>query len=503
MNPSITSVDDTHANPALQVHNVVKDFGGTRALDGVDLTVRPGEIHALLGANGAGKSTLLGVIARSVVPDSGEVTTAQPVEGGTNTVAIVYQELSLLPELSVAENVCPAQALFGSKGLSRTRAARAQAAEALRLLRAGLEDDLDKPVKDLPLDKREMVEIARGFCSGGRVILLDEPTSPLTEAQVDRLFQTMRTLAHSGLAIVLVSHRMREIRAVADVATVIRDGKTVLDARPLAEVSDDELTNRMIGRSVEATRASGNTSGGTPSTPSLLLKIHDTSSGRSIDVYTHELVGIAALTQEDARQLVRYAWGAERLGTLRREVLGKPRRWWTPRRAARAGVAYVSGDRKHDALFPQLDLRDNVMTPTRVVKRSPWLGTEHADAQGALNRLEVKYSDPFATPESLSGGNQQKMLFAAWLALDLRLLLLDDPTRGVDVEATAEIHDDVHAVLANGAAGLLWSSDTEELAQVCDRVIIIRGTTPVTTLTAEELTEPAILTALNSEDHRG
>jgi ribose transport system ATP-binding protein len=483
--------------PALQVRSVVKTYGGTRALDGVELTVRPGEVHALLGANGAGKSTLLGVIAGSVTPDAGDVSLAE------GSVAIVYQELSLLPELSVAENVCPAEALFGSGGISRMRAARTRSAEALAMLGSGLEDQLDTPVRDLPLDKLELVEIARGLCSGSRIILLDEPTSPLNESQVEHLFDTIRTLAGAGVAVVIVSHRLREVRRVAEVVTVIRDGRTVLDRRALAEVTDQELTDHMIGRSVERTLESYRSRGADrPAAAPRLLRVAHVPTGRSFEVRRHEVVGITALTPDDARRMVRYAWGAARHPDLAREVLGSAPRWWTPRRAARAGVAYVSGDRKRDALFPELDLGDNVMTPTRVVRRRPWLSQQGPAAEAALRRLDVKAADVFARPESLSGGNQQKMLLAAWLALDVSLLLLDDPTRGVDVEAKDEIYKQVRTVLDGGAAALWWSSDTEELAEVSDRVVVVRGAEPAEALVGDQITEASILTAMNQVGSR-
>jgi ribose transport system ATP-binding protein len=482
--------------PALQVRGVTKRFGATAALAGVDLTVLPGEIHALIGANGAGKSTLLGVIAGDLTPDSGQVVT-----GGANSVdgvAIVHQELSLLPELSVAENVCPAQAIFGAWGVSRRRAARDAAAEALGMLHAGLHHDLDRPVKDLPLDKRELVEIARGLCSGSRIILLDEPTSPLTEAEVDHLFKTLEALASSGVAVVLVSHRMQEIRRVAHVATVIRDGRTVLDRCPLSEVSDQELAEHMIGRSVERSLESFRARNPDElASGRRLLRLWHVASGRGIDLHAGEIVGVTALTPEDAREVVRYAWGATSVPELRREVFGSRPRVWNPRRAARAGVAYVSGDRKQDALFPELDLVNNVMAPERVVRRRPWLSREAPEASRALGELDVKAPSIFAMPDALSGGNQQKMLFAAWLALEIRLLLLDDPTRGVDVEAKGEIYRKVRAMVSEGGAALWWSSDTEELAQVSDRVVVVRGSTPIASLTGDEITEAAIVTTMN------
>lgn len=484
------------AAPALEVRGLTKRFGATAALAGVDLTVLPGEIHALVGANGAGKSTLLGVIAGDLTPDSGEV-----VIGGANSaegVAIVHQELSLLPELSVAENVCPAQAIFGAWGVSRRRAARDAAAEALGRLNAGLERDLDRPVKELPLDKRELVEIARGLCSGSRIILLDEPTSPLTETEVEHLFNTLETLAATGVAVVLVSHRMQEIRRVAQVATVIRDGHTVLDRCPLSDVSDQELAEHMIGRSVERSLESFRAANPEQlASAERLLRLSHLASGQAIDLHAGEIVGITALTPEDAREVVRYAWGATSAPELRREVFGRGPRVWNPRRAARAGVAYVSGDRKQDALFPELDLVNNIMTPERVVRRRPWLSREAPAASRALSQLDVKAPSIFATPAALSGGNQQKMLFAAWLALEIRLLLLDDPTRGVDVEAKSEIYRKVRATVSEGGAALWWSSDTEELAQVSDRVVVIRGSTPVATLTGDEITEAAIVTTMN------
>jgi ribose transport system ATP-binding protein len=486
-----TSTDTPPASlPVLSVRGVVKDFGATRALDGVELNVYPGEIHALLGANGAGKSTLLGVIGGSVAPDAGEIVLRSDATDADATVAIVHQELSLLPDLSVAENVCPEEALFGSHGVSRQRAARRRSAAALQQLGSGLVNHLDTPVGRLPLDERELVEIARGLCSGSRIILLDEPTSPLNDAQVDHLFTTLRAMTNSGVAVVIVSHRLSEVRRVAEVATVIRDGRTVLDRHRLADVSNDELAEQMIGRSVERTLASyRSTSPKSEGRP--LLRIHHSPSNQSVDVRAGEIVGVAALTPDDARHLVRCAWGAAH----HRDLEVSPR--CSPRQAARAGAAYISGDRKQDALFAELDLRENVMTPQRVVRRRPWLSRELPVAEAALSNFNVKAGSVFDLPDQLSGGNQQKMIFASWLTLGVRLLLLDDPTRGVDVGAKNEIYKRVRAVVSNGGGALWSSSDTEELSQVCDRVVVVRGTEPIAELSGDEISEASIVTTMN------
>lgn len=492
-----TSASPT-SSPVLEVRDVIKDFGGTRALNGVRLTVHSGEIHAVLGANGAGKSTLLGIIAGTLAPDSGDVALTADDATTASSVAIVHQELSLLPNLSIAENVCPQEALFGRGGISRQRRARQRAATALRSLESGLERQLDKPVADLPLDKRELVEIARGLCSGSRIILLDEPTSPLNDTQVEHLFATLRTMADAGVAVVIVSHRLSEVRRVASVATVIRDGRTVLDRCRLSSVTNDELAEEMIGRSVERTLASYRASDSERTIGSeQLLRIHHAASDRSLEVRSGEVVGIASLTPDDARQVVRYAWGAAGRRELKLEVFGRATRRWTPRRAARAGVAYVSGDRKRDALFADLDLRDNVMTPRRTIQPQPWLRREVSSAVAAMREFNVKAASVFDLPGSLSGGNQQKMVFAAWLALGGRVLLLDDPTRGVDVDAKNEIYKRVRAVVARGGGALWSSSDTEELAQVCDRVIVVRGAEPLAELEGDAITEASIVTTMN------
>ena len=285
---------------------------------------------------------------------------------------------------------------------------------------------------------------------------------------------------------------------MAQVATVIRDGHTVLDRCSLSDVSDQELADHMIGRSVERSLESFRAENPEElASARRLLRLSHIPSGKIIDLHAGEIVGVMALTPEDAREVVRYAWGATSAPELRREIFGRRPRVWNPRRAGRAGVAYVSGDRKQDALFPELDLVNNVMAPERVIRRRPWLSREAPAASRALAELDVKAPSLLATPDALSGGNQQKMLFAAWLALEIRLLLLDDPTRGVDVEAKSEIYRKVRATVSEGGAALWWSSDTEELAQVSDRLVVIRGSAPIATLTGNGITEAAIVTTMN------
>ncbi len=480
----------------LTVRGLTRAFGSTRALDGVDLTVKAGEVHALLGANGAGKSTLLAIVAGIESADTGDLEVAAGGSRDRPSVAIVYQELSLLPHLSVLENIATHELLLAGRARGRRRRARAAARAALASLGQDTVIDLAARVGDLPLDRQQMVEIARGLAQGARLLLLDEPTASLNRPQVERLFTVLRGLTADGVGVVLVSHRFREIREVADVATVLRDGRTVADRVPLTDIDDQALLTAMVGDAARAldrpTPVADAVTGEPP-----LLELPDTEA--PLRVGPGEVVGITSLDPSAASDLLLRAWGdrPHPPGQTMR-VLGRSTARWSPRRAVRAGVGYVSGNRARDGVWGNLSVLEHLVGPQRVARRRLIARPDVAAARRLVDRFAIKLPDLTAPPGALSGGNQQKMLFARWAPLGVRLLLLDDPTRGVDLHAKVDIFQAIDEIATDGGGALWWSSDPEELVARCHRVHVLVGAQVTATLTGTELTETQIVDALNA-----
>ncbi|MFF4806366.1 ATP-binding cassette domain-containing protein [Streptomyces sp. NPDC001351] len=486
----------TVATPLLAVRGLTKAFGSTRALDGVDLTVGAGEVHALLGANGAGKSTLLAIVAGVESADAGELNVAVEDSRDHPPVAIVHQELSLLPHLSVLENIATHELLLAGRGRGRRRRARAAAGAALASLGQDAAIDLGARVGDLPLDRQQMVEIARGLAQGSRLLLLDEPTASLNRPQAEKLYTVLRGLTASGVGVVLVSHRFREIREVADVATVLRDGRTVVDRVPLTDIDDRTLLAAMVGdaaRALDRPVPKADPAAGEPP----LLELLDSEAPLRVD--PGEVVGITSLDPSAASDLLLRAWGdrPHPPGQTMR-VLGLSTARWSPQRALRAGAGYVSGDRARDGVLGDLSVLEHLLGPQRVARRRLIARPDVATARQLVDRFAIKLSDLAAPPEALSGGNQQKVLFARWAPLGVRLLLLDDPTRGVDIHAKVDIFQAVDEVAAAGGGALWWSSDPEELAARCHRVHVLAGPRVTATLSGSQLTETQIVDALNA-----
>ena len=467
--------------PRLRARGVSVHFGPTVALANVDLDVAPGEVHALIGENGAGKSTLMKVLSGAVSPDAGELwidgspyRPASPLAASRRGVAMVYQELSLVPHLGVAENI-----VLGNEprrlGLLDRREARRRAADALAAL--GHPDiDPDLPVRRLPAPIQQIVEIARAlFCSGNRVLVLDEPTSSLAADDVERLFEAISRLRHGGLSIIYISHVLEEIRRIADRFTVLRDGRAV-GSGPLAEISAPALISMMAGREItqifpRSPRQPGRT----------LLEIRDLAgtdkpSSASLDLRAGEVFGVGGLVGSGRTELLRAVFGldAVRRGTIRVGAAWGPASPW--RRLAQ-GMGMLSEDRKQDGLAQELSIADNLtlsrltgLGPGRLVFRS----RQGAAARLWMDRLSIRASGPHQPVRELSGGNQQKVALARLLHDEVDVLLLDEPTRGIDVRSKAEIYELIDRLALDGKAVLLVSSYLPELLGTCDRVAMMR-----------------------------
>jgi ribose transport system ATP-binding protein len=448
----------------LEALGIEKRFGATPVLRSTNLRVQPGEIHALLGGNGAGKSTLIRIISGVLRADAGTVRVAGSESFAATDIAVVFQELALLPHLTVAENICLPHRKRGV-GLYRRSEAEREAGAALAMIDAQLSTDvLERTVGALDLHQRQLVEIARALSSGARLLLLDEPTANLTFAESERLFTVLRRLARQqGISTILVSHRMAEIRAVADVCTILRDGRTVVDRQDLASFSDAAIVAAMgqsKGSQVAPARA-------------------DRGDGRAVvlslahrrqraDLVRGDVLGLAG-APEGPMDLINGLTGAAPSQAWTITLDGQALRLRRPAEAVRLGIGYVSGDRAEKGILASLPILDNIVAGTRVARRRVLaLGGELRQADAALQRLSIKASSVDALPQTLSGGTQQKLLLARWLETAPRILVLEEPTRGVDIGTKRDIYALIRQVADSGTIVIWWSTEFSELAEICD-----------------------------------
>jgi len=465
----------------IRLVSIGKRYAGTSALDDVSLEIRAGSVHALVGANGAGKSTLGKVIGGVVRPDDGEmfvdgraVKYATPRDARGDGIATIAQELALAPAMSVLENV-----FLGIEprrmGLVNRRAMRKQYAELIA--RSGFELRGDATVGSLRSADRQKVEILRAVNSDARIIVMDEPTSSLTSVETEALHKMTRSLRDQGKAIVYVSHFLDEVLDLADTVTVMRSGHLVRTAPASAE-TEETLVAGMFGAAAEAEQFEKPP----PSTAPVMLAVEGLNrkgvlNNVSLTVRRGEIVGIAGLVGSGRTELARAIAGADPIDSGKITVDNKERRIRSPAHALAAGIAFLTEERKKDGLFMELSLSANTTfadvpaVSTRGLLRRT---VERHRTRQLLESLNVDPPTPGARADSLSGGNQQKVLFARWLFCDPKVLILDEPTRGVDVAARAAIHRLINGLAKEGAAVLLISSEIEEVLGLAQRVLVMR-----------------------------
>jgi len=472
----------------------------TPALVDVSVEVRAGEVHALIGENGAGKSTLARILAGLTRPDGGSMVLAgegyapaSKAEAARRGVAIVLQELSLVATLTVAEQV-----LFGQvptrMGFVDRRTLRSRAREALA--RVGLEDlDLDRPVGSLGIGQRQMLAVAAALARPCRVLILDEPTAALSEHEAERLFAEMARIQAEGAAILYVSHRLQEVQRLADRVTVLRDGGVVASLGR-GEASTADLVQLMVMLSPPA--VSRPTRRG-----DRLLRVRGLTRGSlrdlSLDLWSGEILGLAGLSGSGRTGTVRALFGADRATAGEIELRGTPRPpFGSPREAVAHGVALVSEDRKDEGVLLPLSVRANLsLGRLRQLARHGFVRrrSEDAAAQELVSRLGVRCASIEQAVGQLSGGNQQKVAIGRWLGRDFDILLCDEPTRGVDVAARAEIHALLRGLAGAGKAVLVVSSEIEELRVLCDRILVMRAGRVAAAFEREAFDQDAILSA--------
>ena len=487
----------------LTVSGVVKQFPGVRALDGVDLEVVAGEVHCLLGQNGAGKSTLIKVLSGAHRADAGEIRwQGEPVAFGTPIAALraglatIYQELDLVDGLSVAENV-----FLGHEPATLGFTRRGAMNDAARALLARLGHPDIRPTREvgtLSAAGKQVVSMARALSHDARLIVMDEPSAVLDSAEVENLFRVIRQLTAGGVAVVYISHRLDEIRVIGDRVTVLKDGRTVAVGLPARTTPTAEVVRLMTGRTVEY--AIPRAAGGPPDRPEILrvdgLSRRGEFADVSFSVHSGEIVGLAGLVGSGRSEIVETVYGARKPSAGTVTVDGRRLRPGSVRSAIRAGLGLAPEERKSQGLLLFEPVYRNVsVSSLGRFSRGGWVlpARELAAAAEVAERLDVRPADPRRPVRTLSGGNQQKVVLARWLLRDCRLLILDEPTRGVDVGARTELYRLVRSLADRGVGVLLVSSEIPEVLGLADRVLVVRDGRIVHSGPAGDIDEPGVL----------
>jgi ribose transport system ATP-binding protein len=499
----VTTAASAEAQPLLRMTGIVKTFPGVRALDGVDLTVRPGEVHCLLGQNGAGKSTLIKVLAGAHQPDAGtielngrSVTLSSPIAALRAGVATMYQELDLVPWLTVAENVYLGAELsrfgFGGRRATMTRA------RALLGRLGHAELDPAAPVATLPPAAQQLVSMARALAHEASIIVMDEPSAALAGDEVANLFRIIGELTASGVAVVYISHRLEEIRRIGHRVTVLKDGRTVATDLDAATPTR-RLVSLMTGQNLES--AFPDRPPVPDQSPEAVLVVdgltrHGEFADVSFQVHAGEVVGIAGLVGSGRSEVLETIAGARRADAGRVTVGGRTPRPGSVPAAVRAGVGLAPEERKSQGLVLGMTVAHNLTLATLsrfasggLVRRREELRT----ARELTGRLDLRPADPRRAVRTLSGGNQQKVVVGRWLLRGTRVLLLDEPTRGVDVGARAQMYGLVRELAESGVAVVVVSSEVPEVLGLADRVLVMREGRVLHEAAAGELTEADVL----------
>jgi rhamnose transport system ATP-binding protein len=522
--------------PLLQLNSVAKAFGAVRALKGVSFDLHAGEVHALLGENGAGKSTLIKLITGAHQPDSGSiaivgqrVTHLTPALAHKLGIACIYQQPALFPDLTVAENI--ALRLEPAAPLRKVdwRQRHTRAAELLQRIGANISPEAE--VRSLSMPEQQLVEIACAIGAGARILIMDEPTASLTQPEVELLFGVVRAMRAGGVGVVYISHRLDEIFVLADRVTVLRDGESVgtrevrrtgvapvsnaphspaqaeqtngdrRDACPT--LTESELIKLMVGREVSAIFPPSESA---PGNAVLELKRLSCAAGgvsdASLVVRAGEILGLAGLIGAGRTELARALFGVTPADSGEILLDGVRVEIGSPEDASACGIAYVPEDRRRHGVILEMPIAHNMtMAIHRRIFPGTWLrfGAEQQLALDFMRNLGIKASGPVAPGGSLSGGNQQKVALARWLATKPKLLILDEPTQGVDVGAKSEIHKLMRGLARDGLAVLLISSDLPELLGMCDRIAVMRGGTITTTLSGRSDPHDVMAAALGQQ----
>ncbi|MBS1708700.1 MAG: sugar ABC transporter ATP-binding protein [Armatimonadetes bacterium] len=493
--------------PLLQAAAVVKRFPGMVALDHVDFTLQPGEVHGLMGENGAGKSTLLKILTGAQLADEGSlelegrsIRPGTPFEAAALGIRCVFQEVNLAPNLSVAENICLGASVSGGRTVKwKQMVDRAQS--VLRPL--GVDIDVRRPLSSHSLAVQQLVAIGRAVGETPKVLVLDEPTSSLDAAEVELVFAVIRRLKEQGIGIVFVSHFINQVYAICDRLTVLRNGQ-VVGTGSTDEINPQALVELMVGHKVESSGYSSERPKLTDN-PSVLstdgLGKRGTVAGIEIQARKGEILGLTGLLGSGRSETLNLLFGVEKADQGSWTLQGKPVKKWNARKAIASGMGYCPEDRKTQAIIPGLSVRENIVLAMQArakVWASLSMATQRRVAGEMVQALGIKTTDIDKPVQFLSGGNQQKCMLARWLVMKPEVLLLDEPTRGVDVGAKEEILKAIQVLCADGMALVVADSELQEIVQIAQRVVVMRDRKMAGRLEGEAVTQEAVMEIMAS-----
>ncbi|EPY05203.1 ABC transporter [Paenibacillus alvei TS-15] len=485
----------------IQMKGIHKAFGSNQVLSGVDFDLREGEVHALMGENGAGKSTLMNILtglhARdkgTILIDGKETYFANPKEAERQGIAFIHQELNIWPDMTVVDNLFIGKEMSSNWGLLKSKEMKALAIEQFK--RLSVDIPLNMEAGQCSVGQQQMIEIAKALLTDTKVIIMDEPTSALTEREIQKLFEVIRSLKQEGVSIVYISHRMEEIFEICDRITVMRDGRTV-DTKAIPETNFDEVVKKMVGRELTERYPARN-----PSPGEVVLEVeHATRKGWfedvSFSVCQGEIVGFSGLMGSGRTEIMRALFGLDRLDQGEIRMFGKKVEISKPVDAVNLGIGFITEDRKDEGLVLDFSVRENMVLPSIsgfTKKGIISTQSEKLFVDALIKRLQIKTHSAETAAGNLSGGNQQKVVIAKWIGIGPKLLILDEPTRGVDVGAKREIYQLMNELTGHGVAIIMVSSELPEVLGMSDRIVVVHEGRITGELNEAEATQEKIMT---------
>lgn len=484
----------------IEMNNIYKAFGQNKVLEGVQFSLEAGEVHALMGENGAGKSTLMNILTGLHKHDQGtitingkEVSFKDSKEAEKAGLAFIRQELNIWPEMTVLENLFIGKEMVNAFGVLKNKQMKAKATEIFKTLNISL--PFDKEAGLCSVGEQQMIEIAKALMTDAEVIIMDEPTAALTDREIEKLFEVMKGLIKKGVSLVYISHRMEEIFAICDRITVMRDGKTV-DTKRIIDTNFDEVVQKMVGRELEDRFPHREASPG-----EVVLEVKAlTKKGLFEDIHfavrQGEIVGVAGLMGAGRTEIMRAIFGIDQIGSGELKIEGKKVAIRKPTDAVRHGLAFITENRKEEGLILDFSIRENIglpnlksFAPNGIVKTAD----EKKFAEMMVKRLHVKTSSTEAIIGNLSGGNQQKVVIAKWIGTSPKVLIMDEPTRGIDVGAKREIYELMNELTERGIAIIMVSSELPEIVGMSDRVLVVHEGKIAGELMKKEATQEKIM----------
>lgn len=485
----------------IKMSNIYKAFGANQVLSGVDFELLPGEVHALMGENGAGKSTLMNILTGLHKRDEGRIEIdgqeryfSNPKEAEQEGVTFIHQELNVWPHMTVLENLFIGKELYSPLGILKTKEMKEQAKKQFDRLAVTI--PLEQEASLCSVGEQQMIEIAKALMTNAKVIIMDEPTAALTDREIEKLFEVINGLRAQGVSIVYISHRMEEIFTICDRITVMRDGKTV-DTTPILETSFDDVVRKMVGRSLTDRFPSRQTKIGETVLELKSLTRKHAFHDISFSVKSGEVVGVAGLMGAGRTEIMRAIFGLDAIDSGEIWVNNKPVKIKTPDEAVNYGIGFITEDRKDEGLVLDFSIRENIALPNLKSFSTKGMIAEKSEREFVellIKRLTIKTQSAEISAGSLSGGNQQKVVIAKWIGIGPKILILDEPTRGVDVGAKREIYQLMNELTERGVAIIMVSSELPEVLGMSDRVLVIHEGKLAGELSKEEATQEKIMT---------